>query len=109
MLVGWSVGPLVVPFTSVFSCFTAPAQLQATGVAVDTALFHPSQEVPVLYSRAGNSISYSVGRSVDWLMCWSVGRSVAEDSEHATYGNRHCFISIALKPFDIFSRVHATQ
>ena len=50
------------------------------------------------------SVGPSVGQSIGWSICWlvgpSVGRSVslsvAEGSEHATYGNRPCFITITL-------------
>ena len=42
--------------------------------------------------RACDSISHSVGRSVCWLVCQSVDLSVAEGSEHATYGDRPCYI-----------------
>ena len=41
----------------------------------------------IFFSRVHATLSHSVGRSVCQLVC----RSVAECSEHATYGDRPCF------------------
>ena len=60
-------------------------------MAIGLVIFH-LQTLLVARTRLYKPLCWLVGWSVGLSVCQSIDWSVAEDSEHATYGNRPCLI-----------------